>query len=142
MKRQTFGQMAETLNVELCRGITKTGHYCKEVHEREGSITDGPVIHYSDRPPTRASIHTFLRLVARAQEPSIDRDEPWRRVYRLNMAERRLAGFLRIKNPGHPAREDRAFVLASVAGIPNDVPMRKQAYDWARRGPKRQEVNQ
>lgn len=133
----TYDEMAAALGVTRCRGRTATGHYCTEEHEKEGSVTyQDSTIHFSDRPKRRVNTHAFLRLVARVQEPSIDKDVPWRRVYRLNMAERRLASFLSIPNPNHPASADRAFVLASVAGLKNDVPMRKKAFDWARRGPK------
>jgi len=141
-----YQAMAAALNVTLCRGRTPSGHYCQEQHDKEGSITNHPspkgaVIHFSDRPhhPKSANANTlaFLKLVARVQEPSIDMDEPWRRVYRLNQKVRFLARFLKIPNPATPAHADKAFVLASVASLNNDVPMRKQAYNWARRGPER-----
>ena len=137
-----YDEMAEALGVTRCRGRTPSGHYCHEQHDKEGSIShgpDGPVIHFGERTYKRANTLAFLKLVARSQEPSIDADEPWRRVYRLNLKVRFLARFLRIRNPAGPARADRAFVLAGVAPLSNDVPLRKQAFDWARSSPKRKE---
>jgi len=132
-----YDEMAAALNVTRCRGRTPSGHYCDQQHDKEGSITnypgpDGPVIHFSERPYEQANTLAFLKLVARVQEPSIDMDVPWRRVYRINMKVKFLARFLHIINPAHSARADRAFVLAGVAPLGNDVPMRKQAFDWAR----------
>ena len=134
----TYREMAEVLNVTLCRGRKPTGHYCGEQHDKEGSVTPDGVVHFGRSGQALYRNHTlaFLRLVARSQEPDIDTDVPWRRVYRMNMKVRLLASFLHIKNPAHPAHGDRAFVLASVAGIPNSEPLRKEAFDWARRGPK------
>jgi hypothetical protein len=136
--------MAERLWVIWCDG---SDDGCIMQHDLEGSIsrrlistTQFPVIHFADRPVTRANVLAFLRLVVRADDDRIDEDPVvWRRVYFLNIRVRALAKTLHIKDPGHPARMDRAFVLASVAGLPNSVPMRKQAYDWARRGPKKKE---
>jgi len=140
-----YDEMAAALNVTRCRGRTPSGHYCDQQHDKEGSITnypgpDGPVIHFSERPYERANTLAFLKLIARAQEPSIDMDVPWRRVYRINMKVRFLARFLHIVNPASPARADKAFVRAGVASLTNDTPLRKQAYDWARNGPKRKEM--
>jgi hypothetical protein len=133
-----YDEMAEALGVTRCRGRTPSGHRCHEQHDKEGSITDD-IIHFSERPYQRPDTLAFLKLVARSQEPSIDADEPWRRVYRLNLKVRFLARFLHIRNPAGPARADRAFVLAGVAPLSNDVPLRKQAFDWARSSPKRKE---
>jgi len=137
-----YDTMAHKLDVIWCDG---SGGDCYMRHVLEGSISRKyistkqlPVIHFSDRPITKANVAAFLKLVARGEDPSIDEDTAlWRRVYVLNIRVRELARTLHIGNPAHPARMDRAYVLASVAGISNEVPMRKQAFDWARRGPKR-----
>ena len=135
----SYEGMARDLDIPYCRGILPTGHYCQQTHHLNGSInpSDG-TIHFSERPVTRANTLAFLRLVARAIDHSLDADpEVWRRAYLLNIRVRALAKTLHIKDPGHPARLDRVFVLSAVAGMSNEVPMRKQAHDWARRGPKR-----
>ena len=134
----TYGEMAAALGVTRCRGRTSTGHYCTHVHDRQGSITDDTV-HFSERRVKRPDTLALLKLVARIQDPSLDHDVPWRRVYRMNLKVRSYASFLGIPDPAYPSHGDRAFVLASVASIPNSEPMRKQAFDWARRGPKREE---
>lgn len=138
-----YDAMAEALGVTRCRGIESTRRYCPQDHGGPGTVTNDGVVHFSHRPygPTRrADTLAFLKLVARSQEPNLDEDVPWRRIYRLNMKVRFLARFLRIPDPARPARQDRAFVRASVASLPNSEPLRKQAYDWARRGPKRNEA--
>ena len=138
----TYDEMAAALGVTRCRGRTPSGHRCDQQHDLEGSVDKRGAehgIHFSERPVQRPSTLVFLKLVARVEEPSIDFDTPWRRIYRMNMAVRDLAVRLHIQYPDYQASADRAFVLASVAGMSNAVPMRRQAFDWARRGPKRKE---
>lgn len=135
----TYGEMAAALGVTLCRGRLATGHYCGQEHKGPGSVTDNTV-HFRRERVSSVSTYAFLRLVARAKDPSIDQDVPWRRVYRLNMAARQHARIAGVRIPVRTTMADRAFVLASVATVSNDVPMRRQAYDWARR-PKHQEEN-
>ena len=134
----SWGTMATGLRLSWCRGIRPTGHYCPEGHDLSGTTTPDGVIHFADRPHTRANTLAFLRLAARLIDPTLDaEDVPWRRVYRHYLLVRECARELHIPNPAYPARHDRAFVLAGVAGVSDSVPLRKRAYDWARRGPKR-----
>lgn len=137
-----YDAMAETLAATRCHGDGSPfgERYCPQDHTGPGTVTHDGVAHFCIHPVTQANTLAFLKLVARSQEPSIDEDLPWRRIYRLNTKVRFLANFLHIPDPALPAHQDRAFVRASVAGLPNTVPMRKQAYDWARRGPKRKEA--
>ena len=125
--------MAHRLGVTYCAGITSTGHYCDVYwHHQEGS-TRGDVVHFSERQPSKYHTLAFLRLVAKVRDPSLDDDVPWRRIYRMDKLVRQAAAELGIRLPRRLFTTDRAFVLAGVAGISNDVSMRKQAYDWARR---------
>jgi len=125
--------MAQQLGVAYCGGITSTGHYCDvRWHGREGSA-EGGVVHFSERPPSKYNTYAFLKLVAKVRDPSLADDVPWRRIYRMDKLARQAANELGIRLPRRLFATDRAFVLAGVAGISNDVPMRKQAFDWARR---------
>lgn len=127
----TVASIARDLGVPYCHGIRK-GFRCHEDHDLNGSIVDG-VIHLRDRTVTRQNIASVLKLAARAQDPTLADDVPWRRVYRTSVVVRALAAQLRFRVPRESFAADRAFVLASVAGMPNAVPLRKQAFDWARR---------
>lgn len=129
--------MAQQLGVAYCGGITSTGHYCPledpyTVPHVNGLAKDG-VVHFYDRPVRKVSTYTFLKLVAKVRDPSLADDVPWRRIYRMDKLTRQAANELGIRLPRRLFATDRAFVLAGVAGISNDVPMRKQAFDWARR---------
>ena len=80
-------------------------------------------------------IKRFLLLCARASDPSLNAtDVPvWFMVYRANMAAREIGHRLHIRVPSHYHRLDKAVVLAGTAGLSNAIPLRKGAYDWARR---------
>lgn len=130
----TYEEMAKRLEVPYCRGIQPTGHYCHEDHEGMGTVKDG-VLHMSPRPISSVNNAWFLRQAARAKDPTIDTDIPWRRTYRLVMATRAMASQVGVPAP-RPSKHERTFVLAGVAGEPNTTYLRKQAFDWARRGPK------
>jgi hypothetical protein len=130
----TFPQMAERLGVGYCRGILPTGHYCRAgEHGLNGFTLDG-VVHLAEPPRVdRWDAFVFLRLAAQALDPTINADIPWRRVYRLYRGVQAAAGQFHMSYPPRYWRADKAFVLAGVAGLSNDVPLRKQAFNWARR---------
>jgi len=127
----TVASITRELEVPYCHGIRK-GFRCHEDHDLNGSVVDG-VIHVRDRTVTRQNIASVLKLVARARDPTLADDVPWRRVYRISVVVRALAAQLHYRIPRESFAADRSFVLASVAGLPNNVPLRKQAFDWARR---------
>lgn len=128
---KTFQQIASDLGVPYCGGINK-GFRCYLEHDLNGSLVDG-TIHLRDRQTNRANTLVMLKMVARIRDPSLDSDLPWRRTYRTAVAVRGLAAEIHIRLPRDAFDFDRAFVLAGVAGLPNSVAFRKQAYDWARR---------
>lgn len=130
--RRTYGEMARALGVEFCFGMERSGSYCHAGDHRLGFATPGRV-HLFDQPPRWGDLHRFLKLVANALDPTIDEAEPWARVYRQNLSARALGHRIHIRVPARYLRFDRAFVKASVAGLPNETPLRKEAYDWARR---------
>ena len=128
------GSLIRALGLTPCHGIGPTGHYCHLDHHA-GEVSPG-MVHIVDRPLTRwPDIQRFLMLCARAMgrvQPGWD--EPvWQSVYSANMASREIGARLHIRVPAHYHRLDKAMVLAGVAGISNDAPLRKQAFDWARR---------
>lgn len=129
--RRTAANIAHTLNIPYCGGIYK-GFRCYEEHKLNGSVTNG-IMHLEDRLVNRYTIASVLKLAARAQDPTLADDVPWRRVYRTSVAVQALAATARVRYSRESFKADRAFVLANVAGMPNEVPLRRQAFDWARR---------
>lgn len=134
--KHSYAEMAQALGIRWCRGISPTGRYCHEQHGQSvGAITEG-CVHLRDRNPGPSLQTTvvFLTLAARVLDPSIDAETvPWRRAYRLAVARREAARKVGVRLPRRIFDFERAFVLAGTAGLSNDVPLRKQAYDWARR---------
>lgn len=125
--------MARELGLAYCRGILPTGHYCPRSHRLNGEAAGG-TIHFADRQVTKTNTLAFLKLAAMIVDPALaDEPVPWRRVYLLNRLVRELGARLRLRIPTRLTKADKAFVLASIAGLSNEVPMRKQAFDWARR---------
>lgn len=132
----SYERMAQQLGIEWCGGIRPTGHTCYEEHRLNGSVK-GRTVHFADRPVTALSTIVFLKLAAQVIDPTLaDETAPWRRVYRAHLIVRACSRRLHVRLPARYFGADRAFVLAGVAGLPNSVPMRRQAFDWARRGPK------
>jgi hypothetical protein len=81
-------------------------------------------------------IKRFLLLCARAKDPTLwaSYDEPvWLKVYRGNVAARYIGWQIHIRVPARYHRFDKMIVLSGVTLLSNDVPLRKQAFDWARR---------
>lgn len=97
--------------------------------------TTGTTIHFLDKNINRADNKRFLKLATMALDPTLtDRREPlWRHIYRTSIAMRDVARALHILIPRSDMALSRAVVLAGVAGLTNDVPLREQAYNWARR---------
>lgn len=134
MGRLTYRGMAEHLGVEYCGGLRPTGHYCHAGnHKLNGFVTPGTVHLAEPALVDRRDAFLFLRLAAQALDPSINDDIPWRRTFRLYRAIRDAAARFHIRFQPRYWSFDKAFVLAGVAGLTNEVPMRRQAYNWARR---------
>jgi hypothetical protein len=100
-----------------------------------GGRTTGTTIHFLDKNINRADNRRFLKLAAFGLDPTLtDPREPlWRHIYRTSVAMRGVARTLHIRIPRSDMSLSRAVVLAGVAGLTNEVPLRKQAFDWARR---------
>ena len=129
-----YGALAEMLHVEHCRGMRRDGTYCHaQVSHASGEVTDDGVIHWADRRMEWPGLVRFLKLVAISRDPTLAKEVPWRRVYRLNMALKEVEQEAHTRIPARYLRADRAFVKASVASLSNDVPLRKEAFDWSRR---------
>lgn len=124
---KSHASIASALGLSLCVG----GNSCRLDHQ-VGAAELG-LIHYAGRRRSWPDTHRVLKLCALAIDPSINEDVPWRRVYRLNIAARTHGRNAGVRVPARTLAFDRAFVKAGVAGIGNDVPLRKEAYDWARR---------
>lgn len=126
--KRSYAEMAEVLGIRWCPGI-EGGHHC----QRMGGITEGTV-HLAERRPSLENTSLFLTLAARVLDPSLDEEAVmWRRSYRLALARRGLARRVHVRLPRRIFDFERTYVLAGVAGLTNDVPLRKQAFDWARR---------
>jgi hypothetical protein len=126
--RPTYEEMARHLGLFLCRDPA-----CGLDHSI-GSATLG-VVHFNDIRFSWPGAKRFTALCAIALDPDIDNDvQPlWARVYRINRAASEVGKRIHIRVPRRFTKFDRYVVLAGVAGLSNEVPMRKQAYDWARR---------
>ena len=131
---RTYGGLIRELGLTPCHGIGPTGHYCNLNHNF-GAVEPG-MVHIIDGPLGRwTDKKKFLLLCARAMgrvHPGWNEPD-WQSVYSANMAAREIGLRLHIRVPARYHRLDKAMVLAGVAGISNDVPLRKQAFDWARR---------
>lgn len=129
--------MLRELGLTPCHGILPTGHYCgiSSAMHITGTTT-GRIVHCTDdEVDSWPDIKAFTRFAARALDPSLnDMAQPfWRRLYRENMAAREVGHRLHIRVPRRYLVMERLTVLAGVSGLPNNIPLRKQAYDWARR---------
>jgi len=127
--KHSYAEMAEALGVRWCAGVGE----CPKWHGSTGSVTEGTV-HLAGRRPSLQATIAFLTLAARVLDPSLDQETTmWRRAYRLAVAKRDLARRVHVRLPRRVFDFERAHVLAGVAGLTNEVPLRKQAFDWARR---------
>ena len=130
---KTYWGIAEMVGAEYCRGI-RDGFYCTEQADHQvGAVSPDGIIHWADRRMSWPGLVHFLKLVAISRDPSIASDVPWRRVYRINMGLKQAARDAHTHIPARFIRPDRLFVRASVASLGNDVPMRREAYEWSRR---------
>lgn len=131
--RRRLTDLAIALGLTYCAGITKQGFYCGLDHQ-VGEAEDG-IVHLADQERlTEAKLGRFLWLAAEARDPTLREDPPWRRTYRVALAVRKLAAEAHIRPPGRSFWAwHRAFVLASITSIPNREPLRRAAFDWARR---------
>lgn len=124
--RATYEEMARDLGLDYC-------DRCRLFDHAEGEAQVG-IVHLDDARFSWPTTKRFLRLCAFALDPSLREEEPfWLYLYRLNIAARDVGLRVNLKVPRRFFELDRAFVLAGVAGLTNEVPMRKQAFDWARR---------
>ena len=130
----TYPGMAERLGIGYCWGMLPSGHYCRAGdHRLNGFAKDGTVHLAEPSSVDRRDAFVFLRLAAQVLDPTVNDDIPWRRQYRLYRGVQAAASLFHMRYPPRYWSADKAFVLAGVAGLSNEVPMRKQAYDWARR---------
>lgn len=130
-----YSTMLADIGLEHCHGIRR-GFYCHEGDHEAGFATPG-IVHLTDRRWSWSGTHRVLKLAALAVQPGLAGIEPrWRRVWAINIAARDLGRRARVRVPARCVEYDRAVVLAGVARVPNTVPDRKRAFDWARRGHK------
>ena len=130
----TYPRMAERLGIKHCWGMLPTGHYCHAGdHRLNGFVTTNTVHLAEPSSVDRRDAFVFLRLAAQVLDPTVNDDILWRRQYRLYRGVQAAASLFHMRYPPRYWSADKAFVLAGVAGLSNEVPMRKQAYDWARR---------
>lgn len=137
----TYGALIRELGLTPCHGILPTGHYCDFASAEHGAgRIEGRIIHFDDDPVPNGPVgdwrqmKEFLILCARALDPSLDvEDERWRKLYRTTMFARTVGNRVHVRVPRHFFTMDRLTVLAGVAGLTSEEPLRKQAFDWARR---------
>lgn len=131
-----YGEMIRELGLVPCHGILPSGHYCSfNPSDHYMGRTAAGIVHFTDDEATdMVRVQGFLKLCATAFDPTlIDTGQPlWRRIYRHNVAARDIGRRLHRRIPKRHTKFDRSIVKAGVAGVPNSVPLRRQAYDWAR----------
>ncbi len=144
---RTYGGLIRELGLTPCHGITPTGHSCsltqyehsRGTWSRTGNGLD--IVHVLDEPigvgyARWGNMKRFLLICAQALDYSLNPDIPepvWRKVYRGNVAARAVGKRLHIRVPAYYYVFDKLLVLSGTANLANDVPFRKEAYDWARR---------
>lgn len=130
MRPRSYRELVTSLGLEYCRGILR-GSYCHRDH-RVGSAEPG-VVHYDDHRVTWPGLVRVLKLCVMAGDQTLQQEPPWRRVYLINQQVNGLAARSHLRIPARYREFDRAFVRAGVANISNDTPLRREAFDWARR---------
>jgi hypothetical protein len=132
---RTYGGLIRELGLTPCHGIGPTGHYCNLDHNAGAS--DPGMVHIVDGPLGRwTDIKRFLLLCARAKDSTLwaSYDEPvWLKVYRGHVAARAVGKRLHIRVPTAYYVFDKLLVLSGTTGLSDDIPLRKQAFNWSRR---------
>lgn len=131
---QHLAQVAAAINVEWCRGILPSGHYCAGNH-RKGFVLDG-VVHMSERRLTREAIRRFLVMAAEVLLAEELRDAPpWESLYRrCELAETLAREVIRIRIPSRSWALDRWTVRAQLPSVHTDNPIRAAAKAWSELG--------
>lgn len=127
--RPKYSEMAAQLGLGYCSHCGPSyDHVMGEVDQAARTI------HYTNGRFTWPRTKRFLLLAVRIlDDPATDEPSFWLHVYRRSRSARNLAQQLGLRVPRRYWDMDRAMVRAGVAGLSNEVPYRKEAYDWARR---------
>lgn len=92
------------------------------------------LIHWEGGRVTTAGLYRFLLTAAVALDEKLVEVQPeWRRIYLLHQAASRLARQLRVRVPFEQSLLERRRVKALLVGVPSHIPLRKEAFQWARR---------
>lgn len=134
--RRTYASIAESLGVQLCQGdgavYPDEQQWTGPDHER--GAWNGGVVHWRERRVTPAGLYRFLKLAAFAlDEPHIRDVLDWRRTYLVHQAINRLAHKARVRVPAELSTLERRRVKAMLIHVPRSTPLRKEAFQWARR---------
>lgn len=136
-RRMTFPDVAAQLGVTIC-GPNDLCRQSQIDHDRgEYSLTLG-MVHWRERRMTKAGLYRFLRLVALAKHPDMTRTitgvrPTWQRTYLIHRQVNVYARMLHVRIPFDLTREARARVKSSVLDVPRRTPLRREAFQWARR---------
>jgi len=126
----SYAEIADRLGIPRCRGLTASGHQCRDYNHRQGAVGDG-LVHWADRKRVeRAGIRRFLRLAANRY--LIDEEgvaEPWQRLYLAQRMINIWGMALGVRFPASLTDRDKVELKAMLVNEPQ-TELRKQAMDW------------
>lgn len=137
---RTYRSIADTLGVVLCPDAEGTFiHGCSitlPAHDTGVAGWGGRVHWNAFKRVTPGGLYKFLKLAAIALDgESYIRDAvDWQRIYLQHQAVNRLARRARVRIPFEQTLVERRRVKAMLVGIPTERALRKEAFNWARRG--------
>lgn len=138
---RTYRSIADTLGVQLCpdaEGNFIGGcQYTLPQHDTGVAGWGGRVHWNAFKRVTPAGLYRFLKVAAMsldAEEYLREQTSDWARIYLLHLAVNRLARRARVRIPFNLTLVERRRVKAMLVGVPTDRALRKEAFNWARRG--------
>ena len=130
MAYPSYADISAQLGIPRCRGVTASGHLCRDYDHKRGAVGDG-LVHWADRARVeRAGIRRFLRLAAVRDLIEQGVAEPWKRLYWSQGMILRWADELGVRLPASAARRDRVELKAMLTSVPQSD-LRKEAMVWA-----------
>jgi hypothetical protein len=125
----SYAEIADRLGIPRCRGLTASGHQCRDYNHRQGVVGDG-LVHWADRKRVeRAGIRRFLRLAANRDLIEQGVAEPWKRLYWSQAMINRWGMTLGVRFPASLTEHDKIELKAMLVNEPQS-PLRKEAMDW------------
>lgn len=132
MIKRKYPDIVREAGQQYCSGVNARGFVCHAFDHRTGEAEPG-VVHMLDGKWSWPRAYRLLKLIALARHPDINDEPTWRRVYRLSTTANEIGRAMHMRVPFRFTTFDRRFVLAALADVPNAVPDRQRAFNWARK---------